>query len=131
MTDTDDAYLVIDMACSLISGHYYVTNRIINYSKVAPTPNDPILPEFKTLKTVVSYSSEAEICGTFGNSTNVIPLRNILETFYLHRQPTKFSPIATDNLTYQGILTHFIKPRKSNLGYEIPLVRRLYFSKKN
>ena len=33
--------------------------------------------------------------------------------FYLHQQPTKGSPIITDNLTYQGILTHFIKPCKS------------------
>ena len=59
---------------------------------------------------MVSSSSEAETGDTFENSQNVIPLRHILGTVYLHQKPTKGSPIVTDNLTSQGILTHFIKP---------------------
>ena len=62
---------------------------------------------------MVSSSAEAEIGGTFENAQNVIPLRNILENVYLHHQPTKGSPIITYNIKSKGILTRFIKPRKS------------------
>ena len=64
-------------------------------------------------KTVVSSYAEAEKGGPFKYAHNLIPLQHILETIFLHQQPTKGSPIVTDNLTYQGILTHFIKPRES------------------
>ena len=83
---------------------------MLDYYKSTPTPNDPIFTEYKTLKAVVSSSDEEETGGTFENAQNVIPLRHILGTVYLHQQPTKGSPIITDNLIYQGILTRFIKP---------------------
>ena len=85
---------------------------MLNYSKGTPTPNGPILTEFKTLKTMVSSSYEAETGGTFENSKNVIPLRHILETIYLHQQPTKGSPTSTENFASQVILTSFIKTCK-------------------
>ena len=81
--------------------------------RVASTPNIPILTEFNTLKTVVSASSEAETGGTFEKAQNVIPLKYITKKVYLYQQPTKGSPIITKNITSQGILTRFIKPRKS------------------
>ena len=112
MTDTDAVYLVLPESLSRIAGYYYFTNHMLDYYKGNPTPNGPILTEFKTLKTVVSYSAEAETCGTFENAQNVIPLRHIIETVYLHQQPTKGSLIITDNITYQGILNRFIKPHK-------------------
>jgi len=40
-------------------------------------------------------------------------MKHILETVFRHPQPEKGSPIVTDNLTSQGILTKLIKPRKS------------------
>ena len=113
MTDIDATYLVLPEARSRIVGYYYFTNRILDYSKVTPTLNDPILTELKTPKTVVSSSAEAETVGTFLNAQNVTPLRHITKTVYLHQQPTKGSPIITRNLTYQGILTSFIKLFKS------------------
>ena len=119
-TDTDAVYLVIPEYHSRISGYYYFTNRMIDYYKVTTTPNRTILIEYKTLKTVVSSSYKAETGGTFENTQNVIPLRHILEKVYLHQQPTKGSPIITENLTSQGILTRFIKPCKSktwDIGY--------------
>ena len=61
----------------------------------------------------VSSSAESEIGGTFDNAQNLIPLRHILKTVYLYQQPTKGSPIITDNLRYKGVLTRFIKPHKS------------------
>ena len=112
MTDTDAAYLVLPKDRSCIAGYYYFKNRMINYSKGTPTPNGPILEECKTRKTVVSSSAEAETGGTFENATNVIPLRHILETVYLHQQPTKISP--NHNRQYH-IFRHphfFIKPCK-------------------
>ena len=43
MTDTDAAYHVLPAARSSISGHYYFTNHMVDYSKVNPPPNVPIL----------------------------------------------------------------------------------------
>ena len=62
---------------------------------------------------MVYSSSEEETGGTFENAQNVITLIHILETVYLHQQPTTDLPIITDSLTSQGILTHFIKTCKS------------------
>ena len=43
ITNTYYAYLVIPEAHSFIAGHYYFTNRMLDYSKGNPTPNGPIL----------------------------------------------------------------------------------------
>ena len=50
MKDTYATYLVLPGACSCIAGYYYFTNRMLGYSKVIPTTNEPILTEYKTLK---------------------------------------------------------------------------------
>ena len=85
---------------------------------------------YNTLKTVVSSSAKAETGGSFKNAQNIIPLKNILETVYLHQQPTKGSPIITDNLTSKGILTHFYKNLLiENLRYEIPFLEDCIFQK--
>ena len=88
-TDTYDAYPVLPVACSFITGHYYFTKHMTDYSRGIPNPNGTILTECKTLKTVVSFSAEAETCGAFDNAQNVIPLQHIIKTFFLHRQPIK------------------------------------------
>ena len=62
---------------------------------------------------MVSSSTEVETGGTFENSQNVVTLQHIIETGFLHQQPTKSPPIVTDNLTAQIIFTRFIKTRKS------------------
>ena len=113
MTDTDAAYLVLPKARSRIAGHYYFTNRMDDYTQGIPMANGPVLTECKTLRSVVSSSAEAETGGTFANAQHVIPMKHILETVFRHPQPAKGSPIVTDNLTSQGILTKLIKPRKS------------------
>ena len=59
MTDTDADYFILPASRSLISGHYYFTKHMLDYSKVTPTTNGPILTEFKNLKTMVSSSAEA------------------------------------------------------------------------
>ena len=112
MMDTDAAYRVVSTDLSRILGHYYFTNHSIDYSKGIPTKNNLTLKECKTPKTVVSPFSEAETCGTFENKQNVIQLWHIIETIYLHQQLTKGLLITTYILTYQGILTRFIKPHK-------------------
>ena len=89
MIDTGATYLVIPAARSCIEGHYYVTNRMPNYSKGCPTPNRPTLTECKTLKNSFSSSAEVEIGGTFKNAQNLIPLRHILETVSLDQKPIK------------------------------------------
>ena len=63
-------------------------------------------------KTVVSSSDEAKTGGIFEIAQNGISLRHILD-FFLHQKPTTGSPIITNNITYQGILTCFIKTCKS------------------
>ena len=103
---------------------------MFNYSKGKSTPNRPILEKCKTLKSLVSSSDESDKNGTFKNAQKMIPFQHIIETVYLHQKDTKGDPIVTYNITTQGILTHFIIPHKKNLGYEITLVIRPYFSKK-
>ena len=87
MIYTDDDYFVLPTPISRISGNYSFTNRMLDYYKVTSTQNCPILTEFNTLKTVGSSSAEAETSGTFENAQNVIPLRHILKTVFLHHQP--------------------------------------------
>ena len=43
MTDIDTAYLVLSASLSIIAGHFYFTNHMLDYSKVTPAPNGPIL----------------------------------------------------------------------------------------
>ena len=117
MKDTDSAYLVLLEAHSRTAGYYYFTNHMIYYSKVIPTPNGPIIIEFKTLKIVVPSSDESKTGGTSKNAQNLIPLGHNLKTVYLHQQTTKGSPVITVNLTYQGILTCLIEPHKNKTWY--------------
>ena len=59
MTDTYSSKLFLPAAISHISGHYYFTTHMLDYSNGTPTPNSLILTEFKTLKTMVSSYAEA------------------------------------------------------------------------
>ena len=43
ITDTNSAYIVLTYARSLIADHYYLTDRMLDYSKGNPTPNGLIL----------------------------------------------------------------------------------------
>ena len=109
MIDIDATYLVLPEACSRFSVYDYFTNRMHDYPKGTPTQNVPIVEKFNTLKTVLSSSAEAEICGTFENAQNAIPLRQS----HISRHPHLFYKTS----------------QIENLGYEIPLARRPYFSK--
>ena len=82
MTDADAVYFVLPSDRSRIAGHYYLNNRMINYSKVTLTQNSPILTEFKTLKTDVSSSAESKTGVTFENDQNFILLRHLLKIFF-------------------------------------------------
>ena len=99
MPYTDADYLVLPVSRSYTPIHYYFRNHILDYFKGTPTPNKSMLTECQTLKTVVYFSAEAETGGTFKNGQNVIPIWHIIETAYLHQQPTKGYPTITNNLT--------------------------------
>ena len=87
ITDTNAAYIVLPYAHSLIVDHYYLNDRMLDYSKVTPTPNGLILTECKTITTVVSSSSEAETRVIFENTQNFIHLRHLLKKHFLYPQP--------------------------------------------
>ena len=133
MTGTDADYLVLPSDSSRITGHYYLTNRMLDYSKVTPTPNVTILTEFKTLNTAVSSSYEAKSGGIFDNAQNIIPLRHLLQNIFCNPQPKEVSPIITNNLTSFGIFTHFTKPLNSKtwdiqyhfLGDRIQIIQQI------
>ena len=108
MTNTDAAYLILPISCSHIAGQNYFTNCISGYYKGTPTPNGTILTECNNLKTAVSFLLQQTTGSTFENAQNKILLQHIIESIFLHQQPIKCSPTATDNLTSQGILTCFI-----------------------
>ena len=87
MTDTNADYTVLPYAHSRIADHYYLTDRMLDYSKGTLSPNGIILTECKTLITVVSSSSEAETGGIFDNTQNFIHLRHLLKKHFLYPQP--------------------------------------------
>ena len=68
MIHTDAAYPILLVSHSHIAGYYKFRNSMLDYSKGTTTTNGHILTAYKTLKTVVSSSVEAETGGTFENA---------------------------------------------------------------
>ena len=72
--------------------------------------NGSILIECKTLRHVVTSSSEAEVGGIFHNVQTLLPIRAILEALD-HTQPP--TPVKTDNTTAKGFVYNNIVLKKS------------------
>ena len=104
--DTDSAYLVLPKARSHCAGHYYLTTSDLNN----PPTNGPIFTLCKTIRNVVSSSAEAETSGTFTNTQEAIPIRQLLIAMGHPQPPT---PIKTDNKTSHDLVTSLIKLKKS------------------
>jgi hypothetical protein len=109
--DTDAAYLVLPKACSVIAGHYFLSdNPPPPPTEPNPKPNGPIHTECRTLQNVVSSAAEAECGGLYHNAQNSVPIRDALIAI-AHPQPP--TPIKMDNSTALGIVTSLMKPKRS------------------
>ena len=84
-----------------------------DYAHGTPMPNGCILVKCHGLHNVVSSAAEAETGETFHNAQKAIPIHQLLQTIFKHPQLANETPITTDNLTSQGILTNFVKPKHS------------------
>ena len=85
--DSDAAYLVEPRARSRVAG-YFQLNSLPHFV------NGALLIEYKTLRHVVKFSTEAETAGLFHNAQVAVPIRFMLEKFG-HPQPA--TPLKTDN----------------------------------
>ena len=83
-----------------------------DYAQGTPKTNCNILVEYHSLRNVVSSAAKAETGGSFHNAQKAIPIHHLLKTMFKYRQPSKGTPITTNNLTSQGILTNFVKPKR-------------------
>ena len=87
--DSDAAYLVLPEAKSRIAEHFYLSDHPNNLQpNQTPTPNAPILTEYRTLRHVVASAAEAETGGIFHNARMAITIRQILKILQHPQPPT-------------------------------------------
>ena len=106
--DSDAAYLVAPKARSRVAGYFHLSDHP-NITK-HPKLNGAILVECKTLRHVVSSSSEAEVAGVYHNAGMAIPIRFFLQCLN-HPQP--HTPLKTDNSTATGFVYNNIHQKRS------------------
>ena len=98
--DSCAAYLIMPEARSFYAGNFYLGDwPSPSPIKTNPKINDPIHTECKTIRNVMSSSSESETCGTFKNGKNDICMRTDLIALD-HEQPA--TPLKTENYTTCG-----------------------------
>ena len=77
--DPDAAYIVQPQARSRVAGHFYLSEKIpLETPTHNPTPNGPILTEYRTFRNVMSSAAEAETIGIFHNAKVAFPIRTAL-----------------------------------------------------
>ena len=75
-----------------------------------PKTNGPILPEFQTLRNVISSAAEVEVGMVHMNGEVTIPIRIVLDKMGHPQGPT---PIKTDNNTAEGFLNGTMRKKTS------------------
>ena len=106
--DSDAAYLVAPKAHSCVARYFHLSDHP-NITK-HPKMNGAILVECKTLRHVVSSSTEAEVAGIYHNAGIVVPIRHILKSLN-HPQP--HTPLKTNNSTETGFVYDNIHQKQS------------------
>ena len=101
--DCDAAYLVQTKACSRAAGHFYLSDNPPS-NKICPTPspNDPELTKFQTIRTVMASVVETETGAILLNCQQTVPIYTALTEMGHPQLP---NPIKTDSATSYGILT--------------------------
>ena len=108
--DSDAAYLVLPNAQSRFAGHFYLSKRVSDPSRIAPPMNEPINTKCKTIRNVVASAAEAETAGLFGNSQTAVVIHCALQSLDHPQPPT---PIKTDNSTANSFVHSNIKQKQS------------------
>jgi hypothetical protein len=107
----DAAYLVLPNARSRCAGLYYLSNQP-NTDPPKPKPNGPVHVLCKTIRGVPASAAEAETGGLFLNGQEAVPLITALEEMG-HKQPSKGTPLETDNSTAHDILKAQVRMKRS------------------
>ena len=100
--------MVAPKARSRIAGYFHLSDHP-NLTK-HPKLNGAVLVECKTLKHVVSSSTESEVAGIYHNAGVSILIRHILEELNHPQPPT---PLKTDNSTATGFVYKNIHQKRS------------------
>ena len=102
--DSDAAYLMCPEARSRAGGYHYLGNADDNLF------NGPIHVLTKVIQNVMSLAAESEVADLFMNVQHAVLIRLTLKDTGHPQPPT---PIRTDNLTGQGILSGVYKQKRS------------------
>ena len=104
------------------AGHYYLSYWP-SPIPINPNPkrNIPIHKKYKNIRNFVSSGGEAEKYVTLNNRKTFITMLPALITLD-HKQPA--TPLETDNSITEGFVNLGMKPKCSNMGYEVALVER-------
>ena len=110
---SDASYLSEPGSRSCVGGHYLLSNKSTDpiKSPLTDSPlNIPIQTVSKILHNVMASAAEAEICATFHNGQETVPIRTTLKELGHPQPPT---PIRVDNYTAEGLATGTIKQKIS------------------
>jgi hypothetical protein len=107
----DAAYLVLPNAHSRCAGLYYFSDLPAT-DPPKPKPTGPVHVLYKTICGVPASVAKAGTGGLFLNGQEAIPLITALEEMG-HKQPSKGTPLETDNLTVHNILKAQVRMKRS------------------
>ena len=101
--DSDATYLTMPEARSCYADRFYLSDWT-SLSPIKPNQerNAPIHTECKTIRNIVSSTTEVETYGIFNNGKTAIGMRQELITLD-HKQPS--TPLKTDNYTTKTLVT--------------------------
>ena len=105
---SDAAYLVCLEARNQAGGYHYLGNADDNIF------NEPIRVVAKIIKNFMSLAAESKVAGLFMNAQHTVPICRTLEDMGYPQPPT---PICTENLAAQGILSGVYKQKRSKYNY--------------
>ena len=110
---SDVSYICEERACSQAVGHLSLADRLVNNVNkppTLPTNNGAIHTLCQLIKTVMSSASKAEICATFINAKDALPIHTTLKELGHPQPPT---PMKVDNTTSVGFANNTIKQKRS------------------
>ena len=108
--ESDASYLSVAKGRSRAAGYFYLTNHQAMPSSSTFKPNGAVHVLCHIMRKVLSSAAEAKLGALFHNGKEACPLRIALAEMG-HPQPA--TPMATDNNTASGIVTHTVKQKRS------------------
>ena len=99
--ESDSSYLFMPLACSFISGHYYLINHPNKPNNpLYVKPNRRIITKCKTFQRVVGSTAESETGGIFINGQKIVPIWTALIEIYCLKTKTLLKKYNSTSKVY-------------------------------